>query len=108
MNPLPCGISLSTYFIYLAEAEISDKIGFIFDLMDVNRDKFLNDADLYVILRCATKGFAKLKGAAAPPDSTLVKIISALAKKKLKSPENGEIGLRQVSTRHIRIIYLND
>lgn len=63
--------------------------------MDRNRDKCLNEVDLHVIMRCASRGFSKLKNTKAPPDSTIRKVLSeALKVRRIRSPDNGEIMLK--------------
>eukprot|EP01041_Mallomonas_annulata_P011964 gene11964-25061_t len=90
-------IELWSALALAAEADVTDKILFIFNLMDKNHDKCLSAVDLYIIMRCATRGFANLKNKIAPPEKTIRKIISELlSREKAISPENGEIMFQEL------------
>lgn len=78
-------------------APVSDKINFIFYLIDLNHDNFLGSLDLNLILRCVTRGFAHLKGILHVPLKT-IKILAteAFQRSGVILNESGEISLRDL------------
>jgi Ca2+-binding EF-hand superfamily protein len=78
-------------------AQTSDKINFIFYLIDLNHDKFISSLDLALILRCSTRGFANLKGLLHVPLKTIHLLANeAFQRNGVILNESGEINLRDL------------
>lgn len=78
-------------------AQTSDKINFLFYLIDLNHDNYISSLDLTLILRCATRGFANLKGIIHVPIKTInVLVKEAFQRVGVILNEAGEISLRDL------------
>lgn len=80
-----------------ASAEIPEKVGFIFSLMDFSRNHHLSRIDLEILITVVTKGLSKFKGIHSPPEKTISRIVSELfAYEEAIFNEHGEIFVQSV------------
>lgn len=71
---------------------MGEKITFLFELIDFNRDEFISALDLQTMLICATRGLARLKNIERPPDKILREITNkAMTSKSTVLNEHNEI-----------------
>ena len=82
----------------LASSSTSDeKINFIFRLIDLNHDDYLNEMELKLIIRCATRGFSYLKGIIHVPIKLINQVVfEAFHRFGVVLNEVGEISLRDL------------
>lgn len=77
----------------------NDKVNHCFKMMDLNDDEHLSFNDLVVVMTCATRGVAKLRGYALMPTDYIEKIvIEAFRVCKKTLNEEGEISLLDFRT----------
>ena len=80
-----------------SNAEVIEKINFLFSLSDINRDRCLSAVDLEVLIICCTRGFSRLKGIKIPQRNTIKTLMNELLRRKnIYSPANGEIMLKEL------------
>lgn len=71
-----------------------DKINFCFKLMDLNNDDYLSYSDLVVVMSCATRGVAKLRGYTVMPYEYLDRMaMEAFRVCKKSLSKDGEISI---------------
>jgi hypothetical protein len=68
-----------------------DKISFCFHLMDGNNDNYLSYNELFVLMVCACRGVAKLKGLQPVPADRIDKLATAAFKSAEKTLQESEI-----------------
>jgi hypothetical protein len=72
----------------------NEKVEFMFELLDTNKDGFVSKNDLENMFVCATRGFARLKAIAPPPMANLKDLCKkAIYNKSTILNEKGEIAV---------------
>jgi hypothetical protein len=70
----------------------NEKVEFLFEILDANKDGYVSKCDLENMFVCATRGFARLKGISPPLVANLKDLTNkALHSKSTILNENGEI-----------------
>lgn len=83
--------------VLAASSTPQDKINYLFYLMDTDHDQYINKLDFDMLLRCVTRGFARLKQIEPPPMKILLNISKEVFKRNEEFlNENGEINLREL------------
>lgn len=75
----------------------TEKINFLFDLMDLDRDEYLSPVDLALIMRCSTRGFSNFKGTLHVPLKTVgVMVEEAFSRETVVLNESGSMHLKDL------------
>jgi Ca2+-binding EF-hand superfamily protein len=75
----------------------TEKINFLFDLMDLDRDEHLSREDLAIIMRCSTRGFSNFKEILQVPLKTVnVMVEEAFSRETVELNEFGYIHVKDL------------
>ncbi len=86
-----CGLALAS------SSTTAEKINFIARLIDFNHDNYISHLDFTLLLRCATRGFANLKGVVHVPLKTIqILAHEAFHRVGVVLSESGEINIRDL------------
>ena len=78
-------------------ATATEKINFLFSLMDLDRDEHLSAEDLVMIMRCSTRGFSNFKGILQVPLKTVhIMVGESLRREGVQLTEQGGIHVRDL------------
>lgn len=76
-NRIPC-IDIWGAIVLAANGKPEEKINFLFNYMNAERDHYLSKLDCQLLLRCTTRGFSRLKCIKTPPDKLIKKLVSEI------------------------------
>lgn len=76
-NRIPC-LDIWGAIVLAANGTPEEKINFLFNYMNAERDHHLCKLDCQLLLRCATRGFSRLKCIKTPPDKLIKKVVSEI------------------------------
>ena len=93
-NRIPC-IDIWSAIVLAANAKPEEKITFLFNYMCIERNNHLSKLDSQILLRCATRGFSRLKRIKTPSDKLIKKLVAEIfARDGVVLNEQGRIHLR--------------